>query len=178
MKSKSDGRDWAEDTEDKRCPICYVSVMRNRLGGIHACRLVAKFKGCQRWCSKFGHSWESKAARYDVAGKRPMKQRCEKCNEFGKCFKWDIADPDQLAGKQPNDRRAHMHSLCEACDRYGNCLGVFHEPFALNSAIQLLTGQRAEWEQWEEGLVAKVGSSWVTLKVHVFKVPTRPPRSR
>ena len=67
-----------------------------------------------------------------------------------------------------------MRHLCEACDRYGNCICAFLDPFIMILAVKLNTGASAgEWEpdNTEESPTTHVEGCALILQPHVHQSP-------
>lgn len=124
--------------DSRTCHVCHRSLQQDHLGGQHHCRIVASFSCCGRWTSQ--------RARYILHEDRVMGQKCQTCGKWGTPISWQLSTDSPGSGV-PGDR-AHLSHLCEACDRYGNCMGVFVDPFMLNLAVRSETGQRSvNWVQ-------------------------------
>lgn len=150
--------DFDSDYEDV-CPICNVNMYKDCLAGKHMCRIVVTFTCCGKWTSYSG--------RYNVEEGRVMGQRCKQCGADGKASKkWTLADG--LGGG--GETKPHRSELCEACARYGNCRGVFFDPFQMAMAVQMHTGRPATWQRHQRTdlWVTEVDGAIVVLQPHVF----------
>ncbi|CAE7567044.1 unnamed protein product [Symbiodinium natans] len=118
-----------------RCPVCKKSLSEDRLSGKHMCKIVATFHCCGKWTSHSG--------RHNLEEGRVMGQRCKQCGEYGTpSEKFMLADGFSGDGFE---KKPHRGDLCEACERYGNCRGVFSNPFEISMAMQLMYDQPAQW---------------------------------
>lgn len=145
---------------DDKCHICDKSLYQDLLSGKHMCKVVVTFECCGTWVSHSG--------RYNVQEGRIMGQRCKKCGEYGDPWEnFQLAD-DASIGEGP--QKAHRGDLCEACERYGNCKGVFSNPFEIAMAMELLYDQPAQWTRHKEGnlWLTEVEDVVVVLQPHVF----------
>ena len=65
-----------------------------------------------------------------------------------------------------------MSHLCEACDRYGNCMGAFFDPLMMTFAVRLYTKASAVlWEpdEAEELWTTQVEGCVLVLQPHVHQ---------
>lgn len=149
------------------CHVCGLSLRTNLLGGRHCCRIVATFQCCGRWTSQ--------RARYDANEERVMGQKCQRCQEWGEVVEWELSDDQTGTSAGGDETREHLSNLCEACDRYGNCTGVFYDPFIMTLAVQnVLPGRKVHWETDGRGEVwtTQVEGCVLALQPHVHQGPS------
>jgi len=108
-----------------------------------------------------------------------MGQQCSRCNGQGLAKDWRVVPnegPDpQDSGNRPQ-YGMHQSELCDACREFGNCMGVFYDPFVLTTALSLVSGSYVQWksfsEEMPELLVADLGPQFKDLQVclqpHVY----------
>ena len=73
----------------------------------------------------------------------------------------------------------HLQNLCENCLEFGDCMGVFYEPFVITTALSILFGKQVNWKPFSEHmpelLVADTGPAYeeyqVCLQPHVYMDP-------
>jgi len=182
---------WQEDRP--LCQICKKSVEDDQLAGEHMCVVSGSFQ-----CTECGNSWTSYHARLKPDGETLSGQSCSKCQSPGYCKEWRLAprddDDTQNYGHNETNRRSkgmHQSALCHPCLEFGNCMGMFYDPFVLTHALSLVTNQMVQWrgfsETMPELLVADLGPQFEDLQVclqpHVyispsdFEAASGPPRS-
>jgi len=136
-------------------------------------------------CVSCKHKWTTFHARLQPDGETIMGQSCVKCGEKGQATEWHVADNRREHQERDSSGGGmHVSSLCDACVRFGNCMGTFYDPFVLTTALHLITGQFVQWKAFApdvpELLVADLGpefeDQYVCLQPHVFVGPS--PRGR
>lgn len=129
-------------------------------------------------CSGCGNSWTSYHARLRPDGETIMGQSCAKCMGSGRAMDWRICEPNeqQHQGGERKMQGMHQVELCEACREFGNCTGVFYDPFILTTALSIVSGQYVQWKAFSadmpELLIADLGPQCSDLQVclqpHVY----------
>jgi len=87
-------------------------------------------------------------------------------------------------GSERNSKGTHQSELCDACREFGNCTGVFYDPFILTTALQIVSGSDVTWKAFNaempELLIADMPMMpdlQVVLQPHVY-VPSDDSRER
>jgi hypothetical protein len=109
-----------------------------------------------------------------------MSQQCSKCRGYGVSVEWTVVSRQQREYDQDNKydrpKGTHMNELCDACREFGNCSGVFYDPFVLTTALSIMTDTEVRWKSFSssmpELLVADLGPGYSELQVclqpHVY----------
>eukprot|EP01062_Namystynia_karyoxenos_P065984 TRINITY_DN60006_c0_g1_i1.p2 TRINITY_DN60006_c0_g1~~TRINITY_DN60006_c0_g1_i1.p2 ORF type:complete len:473 (+),score=131.75 TRINITY_DN60006_c0_g1_i1:80-1420(+) len=160
------GRRRRPDLED--CEYCGRS---DTVAGRHLCTVWAAFR-----CPKCGHEWTSGRAKYSYNTDEMMAQDCARCyargrQVIGDCTKHRRLDADD--GEQVDGGGPHRPELCRTCVRYGDCRGVFYDPFTIDVSVQVHQAHEPRWEEEFRGadpdvsVFAEAGSG-VVLMPHVY----------
>lgn len=173
---------WVE--RGSRCQICGRSKDDDLLNGQHMCVVCATFQ-----CTDCRYSWTSHHGRLKPDGSTLMGQQCMKCRGRGVSVEWRVVNRqereyDQDRGPSERNKGAHQNELCDACREFGNCTGVFYDPFILTTALQIVSGSDVTWKAFNadmpELLVADMPTYpdlQVVLQPHVY-VPSDDSRER
>jgi len=187
-KGKSDGGNrWVEKRD--LCSLCRRPKEEDMLNGVHMCIVFATFS-----CQECRYSWTSHHGRLRPDGESLMGQECSRCKGRGLAKDWKINDKNRDQGERRDredrdggggdkQRGMHQSDLCEACQTYGNCMGVFYDPFVLTTALGMLCGQQISWrpfsDMYPELLIADCGPDMqVCLQPHVHIAAPQNERSR
>jgi len=153
------------------CKRCGRPEEEDQLSGVHMCVVYANFQ-----CRRCNYSWASHHARL-----RPdetlMGQQCSRCASAGVAKEWkpNTRGDDESRGQGG----MHQSRLCDACREFGNCMGMFYDPFVLTTALSLVSGHFVQWhpfsEEMPELLLADLGKEFsgvqVCLQPHVYTAP-------
>jgi len=156
------------------CEVCGKSKDDDQLSGIHMCVVFATFH-----CPECRYSWTSYHGRLRPDHETLMGQQCSRCNGQGVSKDWRVVSnegPNQNGSGNRAQHGMHQSELCDACQQFGNCMGVFYDPFVLTTALSLVSGQYVQWkpfsEEMPELLVADIGPQLrdlqVCLQPHVY----------
>jgi len=148
----------------------------DELSNVFGQRLVATFQCANRSC---GNTWTSHHARLRPDQQTVMGQDCSKCGQAGIVKEWrphEKEQYDQGGWKRQQGQGMHLSRLCDACREFGNCMGVFYDPFVLTTALSLVSGQPVQWKSFSaempELLIADLGAQYrdlqVCLQPHVY----------
>eukprot|EP00928_Gymnodinium_smaydae_P040943 TRINITY_DN27725_c0_g1_i1.p1 TRINITY_DN27725_c0_g1~~TRINITY_DN27725_c0_g1_i1.p1 ORF type:complete len:771 (-),score=178.85 TRINITY_DN27725_c0_g1_i1:206-2398(-) len=146
------GNRWVE--KGSLCPCCGRRKDENLLEGRHFCKVLAYYR-----CPDCSGQWSSFNARLDPDNQNVSLQRCMQCRSLGKVerFNVDVGSREReqglwnyWKGGSESGRGGGMHKsdLCEACQRYGSCMGIFLDPFILKAALCLHTSTMVRWQPY------------------------------
>jgi hypothetical protein len=165
---------WVDETA--KCPICHKSMEEDNLKGQHMCVVFGFFQ-----CHQCRSTWTSYHARLKPDHETIMNQQCSRCQCNGVVKDWRVIESKDEEHYQTRSQKSGMHQseLCDACREFGNCMGVFYDPFVLTTALSLVSGQYVQWrsfsEEMPELLIADLGPSYKDLQVclqpHVYMAP-------
>ena len=136
------------------------------LGGKHHCHVWAAFVCTNRKC---GSSWNSKQGKYDPRTEYLLGQNCKTCGTLGNGrvtnYSPEPVEPDPYKEKAP-----HRSDLCEACTWYGNCMGLFSEPFGVHAGLVMQGYKTIQWKMVNGQLEARCGNNrCIVILPHVFE---------
>eukprot|EP00449_Zooxanthella_nutricula_P044563 CAMPEP_0198594656 /NCGR_PEP_ID=MMETSP1462-20131121/140916_1 /TAXON_ID=1333877 /ORGANISM="Brandtodinium nutriculum, Strain RCC3387" /LENGTH=365 /DNA_ID=CAMNT_0044326273 /DNA_START=1 /DNA_END=1095 /DNA_ORIENTATION=- len=171
-RDRNRGNAW-NDEQATLCETCGRSTQENQLKGVHMCVVFAVFQ-----CEECRYSWSSYHGRLRP-DKEMMGQQCKQCKGQGTAKDWrPVSESDkerQRDNRQWNSNSGgtrfgmHQSELCDACREFGNCMGVFYDPFILTTALSLVSGQQVKWmpfsDQIPELLVADLGENMRDVQV-------------
>jgi len=171
---------WVEAKEI--CQTCGKSTEDDQLCGKHMCVVRATFT-----CQNCNHSWSSYRGRLrsDNSSERQLiAQMCAQCSGDGIGTDWHANDerdkrPASESDYSSTSKGMHQSELCGACREYGNCKGLFYDPFIHTTALGMCTGKAVKWsphsDEMPELLIADLGPEFSKLQVylqpHVYTPP-------
>lgn len=166
-------RDRGTKWQDQKqiCNVCGRGTDEDQLSGTHMCVVNATFQ-----CLECGNTWSSFHGRRRPDGEL-MGQKCSRCKGQGQEKDWRIvtqAERDEVRDRFRDQMGGKMHhsELCDACRTFGNCMGVFHDPFVITMALTLCTSQHVQWASFShdmpELLIANMDNKQVCLQPHVY----------
>jgi len=172
VQPKRNSNAWVE--QKILCEICGKPKEDDQLSGIHMCIVCATFQ-----CPDCRYSWTSYHGRLRPDHETLMGQQCSRCNGQGVSKDWRVVareDPDAGDSRKRAQHGMHQSELCDACREFGNCMGVFYDPFVLTTALSLASGQYVQWKAFSaempELLIADMGPQHTDLQVclqpHVY----------
>lgn len=91
------------------CEKCGKSLLTDRLGGRHHCRMIASFA-----CAECGKKWKTQRARFDVREGRLLDQYCEGCGEAAEVIRMVPLSDHELA-KLQQERDAREARQARSC---------------------------------------------------------------
>lgn len=187
-KGNRENNGWI-DRSRALCERCNRPEDEDQLNGVHMCVVVATFV-----CPECRYSWTSYHGRL-TPDSEMMGQACRQCKGGGEAKDWRPLTEGEKDGSGGQEREwgekqgggsssggrlrgsgMHQSELCTACREYGNCMGVFYDPFVLTTALSMVTDKRVLWRIFSkdlpELLIADLGSSYsnmqVCLQPHVY----------
>eukprot|EP01062_Namystynia_karyoxenos_P050193 TRINITY_DN38918_c0_g1_i1.p1 TRINITY_DN38918_c0_g1~~TRINITY_DN38918_c0_g1_i1.p1 ORF type:complete len:372 (+),score=109.52 TRINITY_DN38918_c0_g1_i1:94-1116(+) len=156
--------------------VCEYCGRDDMIGRRHLCTLWANFK-----CSSCRHQWYSHRAKYDVEKDEFLGQLCGRCKDGGheRAGRVTRSGPhDEAPSGRFSSNRPHRADLCLTCIHFGDCRGIFFDPFTVDVALQMqwkLTEQ-PEWRavEGEDGNVTvfvahRSEDDYVILVPHVYE---------
>jgi len=175
---------WVE--RGSLCQICGRSKNDDLLNGQHMCVVCATFQ-----CTDCRYQWTSHHGRLKPDGSTLMGQQCMKCRGRGSSVEWRVVNRQERESNQDRgpagdrtNKGSHQNELCDACREFGNCTGVFYDPFILTTALQIVSGSDVTWKAFNaempELLIADMPMMpdlQVVLQPHVY-VPSDDSRER
>jgi len=159
-----------------KCTTCGKPSDDDQCGGEHLCQVQATFE-----CAECGHTWTSHQGRLRPGDRNLIGQMCARCSGEGVGKDWKVPndnhqDWDTYSQQSRGKGGQHQSQLCGACRAYGNCMGIFYDPFIVTTALALYTGSQIKWiphsQELPELLVADLGDACqhlqVCLQPHVY----------
>eukprot|EP00931_Biecheleriopsis_adriatica_P106588 TRINITY_DN81016_c0_g1_i1.p1 TRINITY_DN81016_c0_g1~~TRINITY_DN81016_c0_g1_i1.p1 ORF type:complete len:606 (-),score=134.76 TRINITY_DN81016_c0_g1_i1:152-1969(-) len=162
------GNGYRSSEGSEVCKICNRPMEEDQLHGEHMCVVQANWQ-----CSSCEGKWSSHHCRLQPGGQRVMGQLCLRCGSAGIAIKWQV-EPARHMPSQGQGRGMHQSSLCEACQQFGNCVGIFFDPQIATLALGLALDSTVTWDSYSEELPAVLVARMAQAPTAAAKVWMQP----